>query len=89
MSGERGQKFQPRHNYVMMAVFVCLGLAVGPDPAMAYIGPGVVISMLGALWAVIATVFVALVGIFLWPLRAMLKRRKAEQDLKEQKDYNA
>jgi uncharacterized membrane protein len=32
--------------------------------------------MLGALWAVIAAILFALVGLVWWPVRAMLRRRK-------------
>jgi hypothetical protein len=46
-------------------------------PAQAYIGPGVGLSMIGALWAVVATIVLAIVGILLWPVRAMIKRRKS------------
>ena len=74
---------------VMMVVCICGGMVLDAEPALAYIGPGVGISMLGALWAVIATIFVALMGIVLWPLRAMLKRRKANKQSEEQEDYRA
>lgn len=51
-------------------------LLAGASPAMAYVGPGAGITMLGALWAVLATVGLALAGLFIRPLRVMLRRRK-------------
>lgn len=48
-------------------------------PAMAYIGPGAGLSLVGALWAVIAAVGAALFFILAWPLRRMLRRRRTEQ----------
>jgi hypothetical protein len=45
-------------------------------PAMAYVGPGAGITMLGALWAVIAAVVLAIGGILIWPIRRLLSRSK-------------
>jgi uncharacterized membrane protein len=54
-----------------------LGLSLSwPEPAFAYVGPGAGITMLGALWAVIAAILFALVGLLWWPVRAMRRRRK-------------
>lgn len=47
-------------------------------PASAYIGPGAGLSLLGALWAVVAAVAAALFFVLAWPLRRMMKRRKEE-----------
>ena len=44
-------------------------------PAQAYIGPGAGITMLGALWGVIAAVAIALASLVLWPLRALMRGR--------------
>ena len=52
-------------------------------PAYAYVGPGAGISLLGALWGLIVGV-VAAVGIILfWPVRIMLRKRKAEREAAE------
>lgn len=54
-----------------------VGISVGlAAPAMAYVGPGAGITMLGALWAVIAAVVLAIGGIVLWPIRRLLRRSK-------------
>ena len=44
------------------------------NEAYSYVGPGVAITMLGALWAVLVAVVLALVGILLWPIRALIFR---------------
>ena len=44
--------------------------------ALAYVGPGAGITMLGALWAVIAGIVLAVLGLMIWPIRAYLRRRK-------------
>jgi hypothetical protein len=50
-------------------------------PAHAYMGPGAGLGMLGSLVAVAGAVLVALVGLFVLPVRIIMKRRRkaAEQ----------
>jgi len=48
-------------------------------PADAYIGPGAGLSLLGALWALIVAVAVALAFLVLWPFRQAMKRRAAQK----------
>lgn len=45
-------------------------------PALAYIGPGAGLSLLGALWGVVAAVAAALLFLLIWPLRRLMKRRR-------------
>jgi type VI protein secretion system component VasK len=47
--------------------------------AEAYIGPGAGLSLLGALWALIAAVVAAVGFIALWPIRRARKRRLAQK----------
>jgi len=47
--------------------------------ALGYIGPGAGISVLGSLLSILATFFVAIGAIVFWPLRKLLKRRKARR----------
>lgn len=47
--------------------------------ALGYIGPGAGISVLGSLLSILVTFFVAIGAIIFWPLRKMLKRRKARR----------
>lgn len=57
----------------------CLLLGLGltlSTPALAYIGPGAGITMLGALWGVIVAVVLALGAVLFWPIRALMRRRK-------------
>jgi len=51
-------------------------LLVTSGQALAYIGPGAGISVVGSLLSIIATFFVAIGAILFWPIRKMLKRRK-------------
>jgi hypothetical protein len=54
---------------------VAVLLAVAPFAAQAYVGPGAGVGMIGSLLAVLGAVLLAVVGLILWPLR-MLKRRR-------------
>src|SRR3546814_10126642 len=54
-----------------IAALAAAGLAFGATPALAYIGPGAGLSLLGALWGVVAAVAAALLFLLLWPLRRL------------------
>ncbi len=56
-----------------VAVFFLLSSAT----AFAYIGPGAGISVLGSLLGILSTILLAIVAIVAWPLRKLMKRRKA------------
>lgn len=61
----------------LLAVLAGAALFLGAEPAMAYIGPGAGISMLGALWGVVVAVALAIGAILFYPIRALLRRGKA------------
>lgn len=60
---------------IILLLTALLALAAGP--AHAYIGPGAGISVLGSLLGILATIVVAIGAILFWPVRKLLKRRKA------------
>ena len=62
-----------RSAVVMIALFL---VAASPVCAMAYVGPGAGITLLGALWAVIVAFVFMVGGLLIWPLRALLRWRK-------------
>jgi hypothetical protein len=47
--------------------------------AAAYVGPGAGITVLGALWGLIIGVVMAIGVILFWPIRMLLRKRKAKQ----------
>lgn len=55
---------------------VCTSLLM-PVAASAYIGPGAGLSLLAALWALVVAVVTALAFVVAWPVRRMLRRRRA------------
>ena len=58
-------------------------------PAMAYIGPGAGLSLLGALWGLLVAIGAALLFIIAWPFRRMLRRRHQTQAAESTADTSA
>jgi hypothetical protein len=54
-------------------VIVALGTAA---PALAYVGPGAGLSLVGAFWGLLVALFAALAFVILWPIRRFLKQRR-------------
>jgi len=67
-------------NSTLIAV-TCI-VAFIPQIALAYVGPGAGISLLGALWGLIVGVVMALGIVLFWPIRIMLRKRKAAAEAK-------
>ena len=61
-------------------IFILLSL---PFTLFAYVGPGAGISFIGALWAVISAILLAIGGFLIWPIRAFLKKRKLKKQESE------
>ncbi|MBN2162262.1 MAG: hypothetical protein JXR25_04110 [Pontiellaceae bacterium] len=60
-----------------------------PNHIIAYVGPGAGLSALGALWALIASIGIALGAILIWPIRAVIRKirgPKAPSDGVEKQD---
>lgn len=60
----------------MLKVLLTAAAVLLSTPAMAYIGPGAGISVLGSLLGILATIVVAIAAIVMWPLRKVLKKRR-------------
>jgi hypothetical protein len=63
----------------MLRIIALLWLTLIASPVTAYIGPGAGISVLGSLLGILATIFVAFGAILFWPIRKLIKRRKAKK----------
>jgi membrane protein implicated in regulation of membrane protease activity len=46
-------------------------------PALAYVGPGAGLSLVGAFWGLLVAVFAAFAFVILWPLRRLSRRRRS------------
>jgi membrane protein implicated in regulation of membrane protease activity len=51
-------------------------LACAAFPALAYVGPGAGLTLLGALWGLILAVVMSVAFVILWPFRRLLRRNK-------------
>ena len=61
----------------LLAVFCTLLTAA--TPALAYMGPGAGLGMLGSLFALIGAVLVGLFGLIVLPVRMLLRRMRKTQ----------
>jgi len=64
----------------MLRIIALLWLTLIASPVTAYIGPGAGISVLGSLLGILATILVAFGAILFWPIRKLMKRRKAKKE---------
>jgi hypothetical protein len=67
------------------AVALCLtsiSFAALPASALAYVGPGAGLSIIGSVLALFAAVVVAIFGFLFFPIRRMLRKRKERAALK-------
>ncbi len=72
-------------NKVRRAVALCLtsmSFAAIPASALAYVGPGAGLSIIGSVLALFAAVIVAIFGFLFFPIRRMLRKRKQKAALK-------
>jgi len=66
--------------HVASLFMVALPAAFIPGLALAYVGPGAGISMLGAFWGLVVGIVMALGVILFWPIRMMMRKRKAARE---------
>lgn len=64
------------------AVLGLLATALLPVEAWAYVGPGAGLSAVGSLLALLAAVALAVVGFVWYPVKRLLRRRKAVSAVK-------
>jgi hypothetical protein len=62
----------------MPLLFATLILALQPIAAMAYIGPGVGAGAIAAVLGVLGSIVLAIVAVLYYPIKRMLKGRKAK-----------
>ena len=61
----------------MKKIFLMFVLLAMAPAAFAYIGPGAGISLVSSVLGILGAIFLGLFAILAWPIRRMLKRRKA------------
>lgn len=60
-------------------ILVALTLGVS-EAALAYVGPGAGLSLLGALWGLLLAIGAALGFVIFWPIRRARRRAKARRE---------
>jgi len=63
---------------VAIATTAALMLAAGP--ALAYVGPGAGLSLLGAFWGLLVAVLAALAFVIVYPVRRLMRARRRPAD---------
>jgi membrane protein implicated in regulation of membrane protease activity len=59
-----------------LAIATTTALTLAAVPAMAYVGPGAGLSLLGAFWGLLLAILAALAFVVVYPIRRMMRRRK-------------
>lgn len=58
---------------------LALALMLQALPALAYIGPGSGISLLGGLWGVLVAIVLAIGAVLIWPIRYAFRRLRRKR----------
>jgi membrane protein implicated in regulation of membrane protease activity len=59
-----------------LAIAITTALTLAATPAMAYVGPGAGLSLLGAFWGLLVAILAALAFVVVYPVRRMMRARK-------------
>ena len=59
---------------------LALGLLASSDPALAYMGPGAGLTMIGSLVALVSAELAGIFGFVWYPLKRLFKRKKQDQE---------
>ncbi|YBV98307.1 hypothetical protein M1D80_16115 [Phyllobacteriaceae bacterium JZ32] len=62
-----------------IGLIILLVTLSAPTAAFAYVGPGAGLSLLGALWALLAAVATAIFFVVAWPIRKMVRSRRSRK----------
>jgi hypothetical protein len=63
-----------KRSELIIFLFAALALMLSAPVADAYVGPGPGLTVIGALWAVIAAALLAVLAIVRWPLRYLIRK---------------
>jgi hypothetical protein len=58
-----------------LAAMAALGVMILPNPAMAYIGPGMGLGAITAVLGILAALVMAVIGLVWYPMKRMFKKR--------------
>jgi hypothetical protein len=61
---------------IKIALLFAAFITSAPATAFAYVGPGAGLTMFGSAVALIMVIFIVLLGLILWPIRAIQRRKR-------------
>jgi membrane protein implicated in regulation of membrane protease activity len=64
----------------LLVIATTTALTLAATPAMAYVGPGAGLSLLGAFWGLLVAVLAALAFVVVYPIRRMMRARRRPAD---------
>jgi membrane protein implicated in regulation of membrane protease activity len=64
----------------LLAMGTVTALTLAATPAMAYVGPGAGLSLLGAFWGLLVAILAAMAFVIVYPVRRMMRARKRPAD---------
>ena len=67
--------------HTLAAALFCWAVLALPDPALAYVGPGVGLAVIGAVFALLSALFFGFLGFLWYPIKrliALFRPRKAD-----------
>jgi membrane protein implicated in regulation of membrane protease activity len=67
-------------NVLLTCLAVIIAALGAAAPAMAYVGPGAGLSLVGAFWGLLVAIFAALAFIVAWPVRRLLRRGRGSPE---------
>lgn len=70
-------------SFVFFAAMVAVFVLSFVQPAAAYVGPGMGLSAIGSILALVVAIIVAIFGFVWYPVKRMMKRRKKNNDTEE------
>ena len=65
-----------KHRRATALAIATTAMALAAFPALAYVGPGAGLTLLGALWGLVLAIVMSVAFIILWPFRRLLRRNK-------------
>ena len=65
-----------KHRRAAALAISTAAMVLAAFPALAYVGPGAGLTLLGALWGLVLAVVMSVAFIILWPFRRLLRRNK-------------
>lgn len=64
---------------MLTRILFALSVGLVATPALAYIGPGSGISLLGGLWGILVAIVLAIGAILIWPIRYVFRRLRRKR----------